>query len=240
VNNFLKLISSKLNKLTKLVSYGSKIGIERLLWAVETVEFEYGHYFSSNQKLGVDKHGNPVPWYTYPAIEYLKQLDFSDKEIYEYGVGNSSLFWARRAKAVTSIENDKTWYSFIKNKQGANQELIFINDEEDYVNSILRKKQKYDLIIIDGLSRQACAQMAIQCLKQGGFIILNNSDWYPDTAKFLRELDLIQIDFTGLGPIHYYTWTTSLFLQRDTRITPRSELQPEPGIASLAHKVNPE
>ena len=236
MQNILNITVSKLRKLLKIFSYGRQIGIERLLWAVETVEFEYGHYFSSAQKMSIDKPGNPIPWYTYPAIEYLKQLDFSDKEVYEYGAGNSSLFWARRAKAITSIENDKNWHSFVKNKQGTNQEVLFINDEQEYVNSILRKKRNYDLIIIDGLARLGCAKMAVQCLEEGGLIILNNSDWYPDTAEFLRESGLIQIDFTGMGPIHYYTWTTSLFLHRDITIKARSELQPEPGIASFVHR----
>ncbi|HAJ60076.1 MAG TPA: hypothetical protein DCP31_13105, partial [Cyanobacteria bacterium UBA8543] len=106
--------------------------------------------------------------------------------------------------------------------------------------SISKKNQKYDLIIIDGEDRLACAQMAVQCLEKGGLIILDNSDWYPDTSKFLRESGLIQVDFTGMGPINYYTWTTSLFMDRGILIKARSELQPEPGIASFLHKVNPE
>jgi hypothetical protein len=240
VKKILNIALNNLRQLGVIISYGRKIGIERMLWAVETIEVEYGHYSSSTQKMCIDKHGNPIPWYTYPAIEYLKQLDFSDKEVYEYGAGNSSLFWARRAKTVTSVENDRTWHSFVKKKQAQNQEILFINDEEEYVNSIIRKQQKYDLIIIDGVARFACAQVAIHSLGKGGMIILDNSDWYPNTAKFLRESDLIQVDFTGMGPINYYNWTTSVFLQRDFYIKARSELQPEPGIGSVVYRVEPE
>ncbi len=231
---------NRLHYLSQLFSYVKTIGIARIVWIVKIIEFEYGHFFSAAQKACVDKNGNPIPWYTYPAIEYLKQLDYSEKEIYEYGAGNSSLFWAKKAKSVTSIENDQEWYSIIKTKKQENQEIVFIDDEESYVNYILKKNRKYDLIIIDGLARFACAKVAIQCLAKGGLIILDNSDWYPETAKFLRESGLIQVDFTGMGPINYYTWTTSLFLERHINLKARSELQPELGVASLAYRANPE
>ena len=42
---------------------------------------------SIDEKICLDKDGNPIPWYTYPAIEYLSQFDYSDKEIFEYGCG---------------------------------------------------------------------------------------------------------------------------------------------------------
>ncbi|HAJ60075.1 MAG TPA: hypothetical protein DCP31_13100, partial [Cyanobacteria bacterium UBA8543] len=113
-------MAAKLRQFIKLFSYIKKIGIERLLKTIDIVEFEYGHFLSCEQQMCVDKSGNPIPWYTYPAIEYLNQLDFTDKKIYEYGSGNSSLFWAKRAKYVTSVENNQDWYSLIKNKQEKN------------------------------------------------------------------------------------------------------------------------
>ena len=30
---------------------------------------------SMNEKVCLDRDGNPIPWYTYPAIEYLSQFD---------------------------------------------------------------------------------------------------------------------------------------------------------------------
>lgn len=236
----LRQMVNKSKKLIKLFSYAKKIGIDRLLWTIETVELEYGHFFSFEKKMCIDKNGSPIPWYTYPAIEYLNQLDFSGREIYEYGAGNSSLFWARKAKYVTSVENDRNWYLSIQKNQHKNQQLLLIENEKDYVNSILQKNRKYDLIIIDGEWRYACAKIAVQCLEARGLIILDNSDWYPNTSEFLRKSGLIQVDFTGMGPINYYTWTTSLFLQRDFNINACSERQPEYGIASIVQTANPE
>lgn len=62
-----------------------------------------------NEKICIDRDGNPIPWYTYPAIEYLSQFDVTDKDVFEFGCGNSSLFWADRARLVTSIEDNPDW-----------------------------------------------------------------------------------------------------------------------------------
>ncbi len=50
-------------------------------------------------KLGrsVDLDGNPLPWITYPAIEMLRRIDILNGRVFEYGAGNSSLWWATRA-----------------------------------------------------------------------------------------------------------------------------------------------
>ena len=71
---------------------------------------------SIDEKVCIDKDGNPIPWYTYPAIEYLSQFDYSQKEIFEFGCGYSSMFWANRAKKVTSIEDNINWFSKWQNE----------------------------------------------------------------------------------------------------------------------------
>jgi hypothetical protein len=224
----------------KLLNYAKTIGFDRLFWTIETVELEYGHFLSFDKKKPLSKNGEPIPWYTYPALEYLNQLDFKDKDIFEYGAGNSSFFWAKRSKYVVSIESDKEWFDSIKNEINPNQKIILFEEEKDYINSILLNSRKYDLIVIDGLHRLACSRLAVQCLTSGGLIILDNSDWFPETARTLREADLIQIDFTGIGPINYYTWTTSIFLDRNFAMKSRSNLQPEHGIGSLRQVASPE
>ena len=49
----------------------------RVLW------FQYGHLQSVRVRQSIDGSGEAVPWYTYPAIEFLKQFDFSEKSVFE-------------------------------------------------------------------------------------------------------------------------------------------------------------
>lgn len=59
----------------------------------------------------VDGSGNPLPWYTYPAIEYLTQFDWRSASIFEFGAGYSSFFWAARAARVEAVESDPQWHA---------------------------------------------------------------------------------------------------------------------------------
>lgn len=49
--------------------------------------FEYGQFKTIKNWDCIDREGNPIPWYTYPAIEFLNSLDFSNKSVFEYGGG---------------------------------------------------------------------------------------------------------------------------------------------------------
>lgn len=51
----------------------------------------YGQWVSIRDWHAVDGAGQPVPWYTYPATEYLSHLDLSVLSVFEYGSGNSTL-----------------------------------------------------------------------------------------------------------------------------------------------------
>ena len=44
---------------------------------------KYGFFQSRSKQKSIDQEGNPIPWINYSAVGYLKQLDFSDKEIFE-------------------------------------------------------------------------------------------------------------------------------------------------------------
>ncbi len=57
-----------------------------------------------------DSAGAPIPWYTYPAIEYLMHLDLSDMSVFEFGSGKSTIWWAGNALKVHSVEDDSTWF----------------------------------------------------------------------------------------------------------------------------------
>jgi hypothetical protein len=217
----------------KAMRYMCKLGSRQICWLVESLELEHGHLTSRARQLPVDKNGEPLPWYTYPAIQFLGQLDLRDKDAFEFGSGNGSLFWASRTRTLTSVESDKQWHELISGRKLSNQEVLLVEDLSEYAKSIQQQGRKFDLIIVDGKRRKLCAEAAIPCLKEDGMIILDNADWYPKTAALLRDAGLIQIDFTGYGPVNNYTWTTSLFLSRNVNIRPRGDRMPEPGISSL-------
>lgn len=52
-----------------------------------TLAREYNQLQSMREWKCIDKDANPLPWYTYPCIEYLNNIDFSHKQVLEFGGG---------------------------------------------------------------------------------------------------------------------------------------------------------
>jgi Methyltransferase domain len=219
--------------LLKPSTWKAPVQAARSLW------FDYAHLRSAALRQAVDADGHAVPWYTYPAIEYVRQLDFSDKTVFEYGSGNSTLFWGAAARQVVSAEEDERWYAALRPKLPANCELILETDLRRYVDVILRYPEGFDVIVVDGAARARtrlkCSQAALGCLRPGGLIILDNSDWLPESSRVLRESGLIQVDMTGFVPINGHTQTTSLFFHREFVTRPKGARLPQPG-PGAAHK----
>jgi hypothetical protein len=69
-----------------------------------------GHWRSSMTMTACTQSGEPLPWYTYPAIDFLTQRNFGDRDILEFGGGQSTLWWSRHARSVLTIEEDAEWY----------------------------------------------------------------------------------------------------------------------------------
>jgi precorrin-6B methylase 2 len=181
----------------------------------------------------IDANNEPIAWYTYPAIEYIRQLDFTDKVVFEYGSGNSTLFWQKRCREVIAAEDNEEWYNRIKAKLPDDVKYNLLVDQNEYVNSINNYATQFDIIIIDGSHRYQCAEAALENLKDDGIIILDNSDWYEKTSERLRAAGLIEVDMTGFGPINGYTWTTSFYFRRNVQLKPAHDRQPLHGIGSL-------
>lgn len=188
---------------------------------------EYGHYQSAKKWQSIDKNSMPIPWYSYPMVEYLKQLDFSEKTVFEYGSGNSTLFWANRSKRVVAIEDDPSWYQQIKPKLPTNVEYILVDNKEDYVQGIHRFAELFDVIIVDGSHRFDCIKSARERLSTAGMIILDNADWFTKSTAFLRDTDLLEVDMAGFNPINGYISTTSIFLSRNVELKPVGSMQPD-------------
>ena len=188
--------------------------------AIEMLQKEFALERSIDEKLCLDKEGNPIPWYTYPAIEYLSQFDYQDKKIFEFGCGYSSAFWASRALKVISVEDNPLWYNKWQQEFHQDNLEIKLREEGDiYEDAILEDcEEKYDIIVIDGKRRVECCKTAILKLAQGGIIILDDSDRintsqeYKDSVKVLKNANLIQVDFYGFCPMNAYTKCTSIFL----------------------------
>lgn len=57
----------------------------------------------------------PLPWYTYPAIEFLSARPFRDRSVREFGGGQSTLRWVACARRDLTIEREVSRYLVLSN-----------------------------------------------------------------------------------------------------------------------------
>ena len=163
----------------------------------------------------VSKNGEPIPWYTYPAIDFLCQRDFRDKIILEFGGGQSTLWWASRAKFVLSIEEDPDWFYRIRNQAPGNVELHNIAGDMDSIEKLIETRgMKFDVIIIDGNLRGSLVGLSFRYLAPDGAVIIDNSDGYGFYEQ-TKNRACRRIDFFGFAPGVILRHCTSIAFDND-------------------------
>jgi hypothetical protein len=193
-----------------------------------------GHWRSSIQTRACSASGSPIPWYTYPAIDFLAQRDFTDRNILEFGGGQSTLWWSARARSVLTIEEDYRWFSSLSTQVGPNVGLHHIPADTKTrdispVRILLDANPivKFDVINIDGHLRRELTALAFDHLAPGGVIIIDNAEGY-EIYEELRTMNCRRIDFYGFAPGVVLRHCTSLVFMGDCFL-----LRPDIPIANI-------
>lgn len=175
-----------------------------------------GWMVSRRKSQSIDATGNPLPWYTYPAIRFLENRLPNGLDVLEFGSGNSTLWWTARAKSVLSIETDPVWAELVRTRISSNA-LIRLTKEEDFLQTVQSVERKFDVIVIDGAARNACAGFVSELITESGVVIWDNSDRdeYAPGFKLLLKQGFKRVDFIGMGPINIYEWSTSIFYRHN-------------------------
>lgn len=174
-----------------------------------------------------DGEKKPIPWYTYPMIEFLKDRLQKNMNVFEYGCGFSTMFYSERVAHVISIEHDYGWYQKINEVRPENVKLQHITFEKngsgggyakEYSEAVLKYHEAFDVICIDGRDRCRCAKNSIPALKKDGVIIFDDTDReaYHEAYQYLKTAGFKRLDFKGLIPsMLYKDGTTSIFYRTD-------------------------
>lgn len=178
--------------------------------------FEEGWYLSLEKKMPVDKNLEPIPWFTYPSIDFLKDRLNNQMTVFEFGSGNSTLFFAKRVKEVISVETDLIWFNKIKNSLTPNSTLIYFDEhhsENKYSEIISTTNKKFDVIIIDAIERVEACFISPNFLTPAGVIILDNSERneYQEGVNFLLKSGFKKLDFWGLPAGYLDKSCTTIF-----------------------------
>jgi hypothetical protein len=128
-----------------------------------------------------------MPWYTVGCLQWLITQDLKNMSIFEYGCGISSDWWKAQCKKWNGVESDARW------SNGG----ILTSDMEKYIKACL--DDVYDIIVIDGIYRNECVEFALQSIKKGGVIIIDNWDqastdmpieWWSKANDLLKKYEV--------------------------------------------------
>lgn len=150
----------------------------------------------------IDTDSNLImPWYTLPALKWLKEQDIKKWDVFEYGCGYSTIWWRLNSRAVISIDSSEDWAKAVK------AELRMVNFSESLMGA------GWDCIIVDAEEREKCVQNCIAYLRQGGYLIIDNygqDDFLPDAVERTEELLKDWTKVVHKQPNHS-TWATAIF-----------------------------
>lgn len=210
--NYALHFMKKIIRRTKLYSYYNLLRSNSALK-------KYGWFKSVSEEIPIDAQGNPLPWLTYPAVNFIRNRISNNFKIFEYGCGNSTLWWASRVTIVYSCEHDERWYRTMKNSIPQNVFLNYIklNSDGNYAKEISKYNNEFDVIVIDGRDRVKCIKNCLISLNDQGIIILDNSEReaYEEGINYLLNNGFKRIDFEGMGPVNCYSWCTTIFYRED-------------------------
>lgn len=176
---------------------------------------ETGWFRSAEERVPVDRDGNCLPWFTYPAISFLNRRIQSDMTAFEYGSGNSTLWLSQKVSRVVSYEHDFSWYCSMKERVPSNVEYRHCDLEYggDYCKAILGYNDRFNIVLIDGRDRVNCVKNSLGALRENGVIVWDNTEResYQEGYSYLTRNGFRRLDFEGHGPVNTYRWCTSIF-----------------------------
>jgi len=157
-----------------------------------------------------------TPFMSYGAIKWLNSFLNKDMSVFEWGSGGSTIYITKRVKKIISIEYDPGYYKFIseylKKNNLLNYEFIF-KKPEDYCSAIGAYPDNFfDLIIVDGIKRADCVKYAINKVRLGGYLLLDNSNDPAYASVILPMLkEWRREDFSGPKGYKPYWYQTTIW-----------------------------
>jgi hypothetical protein len=174
-----------------------------------------------------------VPWWTYRAIDEVERwLESRPRpaRVFEYGSGASTVWLARRAESVTSVEHHEGFADLMREILAPVDNATLLvrpaipsprpavpsakegyagQDFAAYVAAIDETEGLFDLVVVDGRARERCLEHALPRLAPEGLVVFDNSRRRRYRAA-IAAAPVVEHRLAGLTPTLPYPDQTSL------------------------------
>lgn len=177
----------------------------KLWWKHDSFFHSTGLKRSYAENRPVDAAGDPLPWFNYALIHLLDERLTPEHRVFEYGSGYSTLWFARRAAYVESVEHNAEWRGILEPSLPTNARLRACEPGIQYQQAAERSANEqgaFDLVLVDGLDRELCLPYAARALTSGGVIVLDDSHRtvYRAALDELQTLGFRELRWFGVKP----------------------------------------
>jgi hypothetical protein len=158
----------------------------------------------------------PVPWLTFDSIREIEKRLSPGSQIFEYGAGHSTVYWAEKDLNIVLVEDNPDWFKMVEGvlRGRPKVKVCFESAPDKYVNFISLFSEPFDVVIVDGSHRKQCVRGALSKLKPGGLLVVDNTDWH----WFQKDETLVpasweKMVFPGPAPFIGHLSETTLWLK---------------------------
>jgi len=155
------------------------------------------YVFHRTRQLFYERAHPDDPWLTPAAIRLLAGLLSPADRGAEFGSGRSTLWFAARVAALTSVEHDERWHETVtaklKDRGLGNVEYILAPEDQPMErggdSTYARTAHGFpeaalDFALVDGHYRDYSAKFVMPKIRPGGMLIIDNVNWYlPSRSK---------------------------------------------------------
>lgn len=174
-----------------------------------------GWFDAFKTKSAIDENGNAIPWVTYSFIDFIKDRITKQHDVFEFGSGNSTIFYAKLAGSVYSVEHDQDWFEKSSKINLTNVTMIQCDLQPggNYCKSAAPTGKKFHVVIVDGRDRVNCCKQAIESLAEDGVVVLDDSERteYAEAHAFFKANGFKYLPFSGMAPGVILSKYTSVF-----------------------------
>ncbi len=146
-----------------------------------------------------------LPWYNYPLITFLQSYIKPSMNIFEFGTGCSTIFYAQKLCNVFGVECNAEWITKVQElatKHNLHERIAVefcakSHEMARYINNV-EASIKFDAIVVDSYNRIECL---IEAKKRGAKIIILDNSERPNLEpahEVMQGFDVLK--FKGVGP----------------------------------------
>lgn len=116
------------------------------------------------------------PMMSQKEVNLIMDLLENKSQCLEWGSGGSTVFFPKMNPYLhwLSVEHDGHWVQKVATQIPNNANVIWVPDNEWYVDCV-KHSRVFDFILIDGLHRERCLEIAHEIISDDGVILLHDS-----------------------------------------------------------------